>query len=167
MSSFWCCAQVQPSRLHVALNFLRLNNYTTYCPRLRGQRVIRQRVTRTSAPLFIGYVFTLITDGAWYTARWSPGVVRIVLTGDRPAVVPDALIDGLRRRERDGLIELPKPPRLKRGDPVKVSAGSFAGRLGLYDGQRPHERVAVLLALLGASVRVTLPKDDIERVVPS
>ena len=120
-----------------------------------------------SLELFLGYCFVLIVHDRWYAARWCPGVTRLVLAGERPAIVPDAIIDGLRQRERAGFIELPKPPRFKRGDPVKVSAGSFAGHLGLYDGQRPHERVAVLLALLGASVRVTLPKDDIERVVPS
>jgi hypothetical protein len=32
----------------------------------------------------------------------------------------------------------------------------------IYAGQAPHERVAVLLALLGGHQRVTLPKDYIE-----
>jgi transcriptional antiterminator RfaH len=164
---YWAAAQLRPNRTRLALRLLDLNGYQTYCPRVRERRVIRQRVVVAQPELFPGYAFILIVHERWYAARWCPGVTRIVLAGDRPAIKPDDIIDGLRQRERNGLIELPKPPRFKRGDPVKVSAGSFAGHLGLYDGQRPHERAAVLLALLGASVRVTLPKDDIEPVVPS
>src|SRR5262249_33626311 len=37
----------------------------------------------------------------------------------------------------------------------------FTGHLALYAGMAPHERVAVLLALLGGQTRVTLPKGDI------
>jgi transcription antitermination factor NusG len=62
------------------------------------------------------------------------------------------------------LIELPRPRGLHVGDPVRVLRGPFVGKLGLYAGQAPHERVAVLLALLGGQQRVTLPKGDIEAI---
>ena len=74
-----------------------------------------------------------------------------MLAGERPAVVPDAVIAEIRSRERDGLIELPKPPGFKRGYCVRIVAGAFDGHLALYQGQTAHERVAVLLRLLGAS----------------
>ena len=65
-------------------------------------------------------------------------------------------------RERNGLIELPKRPGLKPGDQVWILQGPFAGHLGLYAGMRAHERVLVLLALLGGQQRVELAKDDVE-----
>jgi hypothetical protein len=34
--------------------------------------------------------------------------------------------------------------------------------LGLYAGMRPHERVEVLLAVLGSQQRVILPRSSIE-----
>ena len=74
------------------------------------------------------------------------------------------MIDELKQRERNGLIELTKAPRFKPGDPVKVTRGAFTGHLALYDGQTSHERVAVLLALLGGRVRVELPEADVEAV---
>jgi hypothetical protein len=40
----------------------------------------------------------------------------------------------------------------------------YCGQLGLYAGQRPHERVLVVLALLGGQQRVELAKDAIELV---
>jgi transcription antitermination factor NusG len=78
------------------------------------------------------------------------------------ARVPDTVIDGLRASERDGLIELPKPPRFQRGDKVRVTSGAFIDRLAVFDGQTAHQRVAVLLRLLGGERRIELPEDGIE-----
>ena len=85
------------------------------------------------------------------------------MAGDAtPAAVPDSVIDGLRASERDGLIELPKPPRFRRGDKVRITDGPFREHLALYDGQTAHQRVAVLLRLLGGERRVELPEDAVE-----
>jgi transcription antitermination factor NusG len=84
------------------------------------------------------------------------------MDGVRPARVADQVIDDLRKRERNGLIELPQRSELKPGDRVRVLHGPLAGQLGLYAGQRPHERVLVLLALLGGPQRVELAKDAVE-----
>ena len=75
----------------------------------------------------------------------------LIMAGDGPARVPDAVIAELRARERDGLIELPKPPALQPGDRVRIISGPFSDHLALYEGQTAHERVAVLLQFLGAS----------------
>ena len=82
----------------------------------------------------------------------------------RPARVADQIIDDLRKRERNGLIELPKRPALQPGDQVQILQGPFAGQLGPYAGMRPHERVLVLLALFGGQQRVELAKDAVETV---
>ena len=86
------------------------------------------------------------------------------MDGIKPARVADQVIGDLRARERNGLVELPKRSGLQPGDHVRVLHGPLAGQLGLYAGQRPHERVLVLLALLGGQQRVELAKDAIELV---
>jgi transcriptional antiterminator RfaH len=112
--------------------------------------------------LFPSYIFVLIV-AQWHAARWAPGVIRLVMAGDaKPARVPDAIIAEIKARERDGLIELPKPPGLQRGDAVRVVLGPLQGLLGLYEGMKPHERVAVLLQILGGQQRVELPSNAIE-----
>ena len=109
-------------------------------------------------PLFPGYAFVAIML-QWHAARWCPGIRGMVMDGDKPAKVPDAVIDDLKKRERDGLIELPPPPGLQRGDRVRIVRGAFAGQLALFDGMRSHQKVpAVLLQLLG---HVELPKGDV------
>jgi transcription antitermination factor NusG len=50
-------------------------------------------------PLFQGYIFVLVTL-QWHAVRWSRGIVRIVMDGDRPALCPDDVIAELRGRAR-------------------------------------------------------------------
>jgi transcriptional antiterminator RfaH len=158
---FWACAQLQPQRERLALHTLTLRGYSTYLPRLRQHRVSRGRRIETTPALFPGHAFVLI-ELQWHTARWAPGVTRIVLDGAAPARVPDAVIAEIRSRERDGLVVL--PPRLKRGDPVRILRGPFHERLAIYDGMAPHERVAVLLSVLGTPRRLTLRGGDVEAI---
>jgi transcriptional antiterminator RfaH len=162
--SYWCAAQLDATRVRLALHCLEQFGFRTYAPRLRQHRVSRGRKIETTPLLFTSYVFVFIVDH-WWVAHRTPGVIRLVRDGDCPARVPDVIIAELKQRERNGLIELTEPPpRFKPGDPVKVTSGAFAGHLALYDGQTPHERVAVLLALLGGRVRVELPEAGIEPV---
>ena len=65
----------------------------------------------------------------------------------------------------NGVIELPEPPpRLRPGAHVRVTDGPFQGHLGLCAGMAPHDRVVVLLSLLGSKTRVTLSAGDVEAV---
>src|SRR5262245_28925170 len=162
---YWAAAQLQPSRTRLALHCLALAGFVTYTPRLRVRRARRGRDVEAAPLLFPGYAFVAI-ELQWRAAHYCPGVLRLVQDGQQPARVPDAVITELRGRERDGLIELPKPRVLRVGDPVRVLRGPFAGHLALYDGMQPRDRVAILVALLGGQQRVTLPKVDIE-IVPT
>jgi transcriptional antiterminator RfaH len=155
--TFWACAQLEGNRERLALHCLKLGGFTTYSPRLRERRLVKGRQITVTLPLFPRYAFVWI-ELQWHAARWCPGVIRLVLDGDKPAKVPDTVIDDLKRRERNGLIELPPPPGLQRSDRVRIVRGAFAGQLALFDGMRPRERVAVLLQILG---RVELPKGDV------
>jgi transcriptional antiterminator RfaH len=163
---FWAAAQLQPRRDHLALHFLHQAGFEIYAPRLRERRTVRGRKVVATPLLFPGYVFVLI-ELQWHTARWTPGVIRLVMDGVAPAVVPDLVVTELRAREVGGLIELPVPPRFHRGDRVRIRHGAFVDRIGVVAGMKPHERVEVLLTLLGGQRRVTLPVDAIEPAVLS
>src|SRR5215831_15293756 len=132
---YWAAAQLQPQRERLALHFLAQAGFKTYAPRLRERRtVVGRKVIRTPL-LFPGYLFVLV-ELQWHAARWSPGVARIIMDGAAPARVPDAVIAEIKQRETGGLIEL--PPRLKRGDSVRILRGPFREHLALYQGQNGH-----------------------------
>ena len=156
---YWAAAQLQPQRTNLALHCLALAGFEIYHPRLRERRIAHSRRGETQSPLFPGYAFVAI-ELQWRAAHYCPGVVRLVTDGSQPARVPDTVIAEIRSRERRRLIEL--PPRLQHGDRVRVLRGPFREHLALYDGQAPHERVAVLLSLFSGQRRVTLPRDDVE-----
>jgi hypothetical protein len=113
---------------------------------LRDQGTVSQLSVHRSSPTVV--------------ARWSVGVVRLVAhrSGGEPTCVGDDVVDALRQRERDGLVVLAPAPGLRRGDPVRITRGIFTGELALYDGMRPHDRVGLLLRVLG---RVELPAGDV------
>src|SRR5262245_40151893 len=145
--SYWAVVRLEPHREQLALRCLGLAGYETYFPRLREHRISHGRRIEIRPPLFPGYCF-LTVDAQWYAARWSIGVIGLIMDGIRPARVADQIIDGLRKRERNGLIELPKRSGFKPGDKVRILQGPCVGRLGLYAGMRARERVLVLLALV-------------------
>jgi transcriptional antiterminator RfaH len=160
----WVCAKIEPQRERLALHFLALNGFESYCPRLREQVRIRGRKVVRTPPLFRGYAFVLIVS-AWWTVRWSPGVSGLIMNGEQPAVVSDQIIDEIRSRERNGLVELLVKPRgLRPGTRVRVTSGPLSERIGMLALLKPHERVIVLLNLLGGDQRVDLAMNAIEAV---
>jgi transcriptional antiterminator RfaH len=163
MTSYWAVAQLQPNRTALALQMLAQEGFTVYAPKLRERRTIRGRREDSEVSLFPSYAFIRI-ELQWHAARWCPGVTRLVMDGLQPAKVPDAVIEDIRSRERNGAVELPKRA-LRYGDRVRILAGPFRGHLAIYADMSAHERVAVLLQILGGSQRVTLPQRDVEAVM--
>jgi transcriptional antiterminator RfaH len=159
---YWAAAQLQASRAGLAQICLRQAGYEIYVPRLREPRTAHGRKVVRTPLLFPGYLFVLI-ERQWHSARWAPGVVRLVMNGIGPAAVPDGVIADLKGRETGGLIDLPQPPKFRPGDRLRVVSGPFAGLTGQYRGQKPRERVEVLLAILGGSQRVILAADAVEQ----
>ena len=149
--SYWATVQFHGSHERLALHCLGLAGFQIWCPRIRERRIICGRKAVVTPALFPGYVFVLI-QLQWHAIRRTPYVVRLIMHGDQPARVPDRVIDELRGRERNGVIALPEPPpRLRPGARVRVTTGPFQNHLGLCAGMAAHERVIILLSLLGSS----------------
>lgn len=155
--AYWSVAQTESQREGVAAKFLSKNDYETYLPKIVAKAGVRARVV----PLFPTYIFVRIDDH-WWSIKRTIGVLRVLMWGDKPAVIGDKIVGAIQRREgENGLVKLPKPPGLARGQTVVIRAGSFAGRVGVYDGMAGADRVRVLLNLLGRLVPVTLAIADV------
>jgi transcriptional antiterminator RfaH len=160
--AFWCAAQLDSGHVAYALHCLERLGYETYAPRLRTVRVFHGRKIERLALLFPSYAFVAIAVH-WHEARRAPAVVRLVMAGDAPAQVPDAVIAELRAREQNGAIELVKPPaRFQCGDEVRIIRGPFERRAAIFAGMGGHARVAVLLDILGGTQRADLAADAIQ-----
>jgi transcriptional antiterminator RfaH len=152
-----------PSKAALALHCLSAAGFQIYYPRLREQRRSYGRKIEVRPPLFLNYVFIRI-ELQWYRARWTAGVSKILMGGDgRPAIVSEGVVSEIKARERDGLVELPKP-LLVPGAKVRILAGPFRDHLAIFADMRPRQRCEVLLQLLGGAHRMTMPAGDVEVV---
>ena len=157
----WIVARTEPQREQTARRFLELGGFSVYIPVVRerdSRRIVRLR------PLFPSYAFVAFQNGRWWDARWCVGVAALIMSGGGPAQLGDHVINEIKGRERNGAVELPRRETFRAGDRVRIMAGVFNGHLGLFQGQLPRERIAILLSWLGTQRRVELPKSDVEVV---
>jgi transcriptional antiterminator RfaH len=159
--AYWTAARFQPQRERLALHCLALRGFECYAPRIRlpKPRHVHRSFFQAGSPpplLFPGYVFIVI-ELQWHQAHHCPGCIGLIMDGIQPARVPDGVIEEIRGRERGGLISLPKAPSgstdPKPGDRVRVRSGPLTGLYGIHVGMKPHERIAVLLQLLGGQLK--------------
>ena len=160
----WIVARTESQREQTARRFLELAGFSVYVPYIHERYSKGGHRSKRLRPLFPSYAFVALQNGRWWDARWCVGVAAVIMSGDAPAQLGDDIIDGIRGRERDGLIELPKRPGFKPGDQVRILHGPFTDHLAIFADMRPRQRVEILLQLLGGEQRVTLAQKDIEVV---
>lgn len=157
----WTVLQCQPNTEgRVRIQLVR-QSYETYCPLIRVR-------TNHAGLLFPGYLFVHSALQQWYPLFATPGVLRVLMAGHRPAQVEETVIAELRNREdKDGFVRLPRRPAMRPDQPVRIIAGSFAGLCGLYQQSTSEQRIRILLDLLGRKVRVDLPTTSVEELTTS
>ncbi|MBB4368410.1 transcriptional antiterminator RfaH [Bradyrhizobium sp. cir1] len=162
MDMRWYVVQTQVNGEGRAAHNLLQQGYHIYLPRYLKRRRHARKVDFVAKPLFPRYMFVAVdTVGQrWQTIQSTRGVSHLVCKGDEPAVVPDGVLGELKAREDErGFVRLSAGPSFARGDKVRVLAGSFMNSAGLFDGMGDHDRVAILLDMLGRMVRVHLDVD--------
>lgn len=131
-------------------------------------RTTRPRPGYTTVPLFPSYLFAHLNLD-YMDVRiilWTPGLRRIVAFDNRPAVVPDTVIEYIRHRveEIDAYGGLPTHD-FKPGDRVFICSGPLAGLEGIFEGPLgPAERVRVLIEFLGRLTTASIPVECLERL---
>jgi transcription termination/antitermination protein NusG len=117
-----------------------------------------------NVPMFPGYVFLndALDKTAHVEARKARGVVRILGDGwDRPAWVPEAEIESIRRVVDSRLPTLPHP-YLREGRQVRIIAGPLAGLEGILVKARPEKGLLILsVNLLQRSVAAEVDWTDV------
>jgi transcriptional antiterminator RfaH len=159
--SYWSVATTKPVREHGAAENLIRQGYEIYLPKYIA-RIGKEFKVKI---LFPRYIFVKIVD-QWHSINGTFGINRLIITNEnKPAVVPDEVIQELKSREdKKGLITLPQSGRFKQGENVKLAEGAFEGYIGLYDGMRDADRARVLIDLLGRKVTVEVSEKALTAV---
>lgn len=114
--------------------------------------------------MFPRYLFVHLDTASdnWAPIRSTLGVVSVVRFGQRPAAVPDSLIEDLRRREDEEGVQVLPAERYERGARVRITAGSLTGYEAIFLAKTARDRVQVLLAVLGRHTRTVVDLSAIE-----
>ena len=162
MGSRWYVVQTQVNGETKAEQNLLRQGYQIYLPRYLKRRRHARKVDFVAKPLFPRYLFVAIDMATqrWRSIQSTSGVSHLVANGDEPAVVPEGVVRALRAREdAKGFVKMEAGPAFAPGDKVRVLAGAFMDNSGLFNGMADHERVSILLDMLGRKVRVHLDAD--------
>lgn len=161
----WYVVQTQFRGEAQAARELANQAFEVFLPRYQKKCRHARKVTLVAAPLFPNYLFVRLNPQRqrWRSINGTRGVIRVIASQDGPIPVPDALIAILHRRlDPQGFVTMSLRPNFVPGDAIRIRSGSFAEAIGLFDGFRDHDRIAVLLELLGGRVRVVLDEDLVE-----
>ncbi len=159
LSRRWFVAHTHPRAEAKATWHLARQGFDIYFPRYLKRRRHARKIETVVAPLFPRYLFVAVDIAIqpWRSIHSTVGIARLVCNGDKPATVPDGIVDALKSREdADGFVKLDGRPMFRLGDKIRVLDGAFGDCLGLFERVSERERVTILLDLLGRKVRVVL-----------
>ena len=154
----WFCIRTQPKHEHIAASNLRLlEDITVFNPRIRARKATRRGPVWFTESLFPNYLFLhCCLDESLNEIRYTSGVSTIVHFGYRFPVVPDEVVEDLRRMMNGRELQI-VDPELEPGDDVTVADGRFLGMDAVVLRVMPAKaRVQILLEFLGRATPVEL-----------
>ncbi len=138
----------------------------TFLPQMRTRRIRNGVLSPAIVPLFPCYLFALFDlESSLYRVLHTVGVTGIVCAGSTPSEVDPSIICEIKARGCDGIIEIPHRT-FSPGDRLRVTEGPMEGFAGIFEHYRSgSKRVALLLNVVGASMKVVVPVTSIAAVV--
>jgi transcription antitermination factor NusG len=157
----WLAAYTRSRHEQHVANQLQLKDLEFLLPTFQHWTRWSDRIKRSQAPLFPGYIFVHVSDGERVPVLETMGVVHLVCIAGKPAVLPDAEIERLRLcASRPGDVE--PHPYLRIGHRVRVTHGPFAGWEGTLLEKQNSFRLVVAIDQIQRSVAVNLHGADLE-----
>lgn len=152
--SAWYLLQCKPRQDLRALEHLQRQHYRCFLPTCQRERVVRGIRKLSEEPLFPGYLFIYLEEGAnWAPLRSTRGVARLVSFGGLPLPVESTLIAQLQERS----IRKTAQQLLQPGDTIRISEGPFAELDAIFLCMEGEQRVVLLMKLLQREQQVRLP----------
>lgn len=150
-SANWYAIHTKPHKEHAVELYLQSRGIDTFLPVLKADgRDGRQPAAR---PFFSCYLFASMDFDRvpLSSINWAPGVNRVVSFGGLPAVVPQEVVDWLRRRlEQVDPRDYHRGRPLAPGDRLRVTKGPLRGLEAIFDQRLSSSaRARVFVEILG------------------
>jgi transcriptional antiterminator RfaH len=164
MTLSWYAVYTQPSKESLAAQHLRNQGFEVYLPQYQKLRRHAGRTDIVATPLFPRYLFAGLEAERqrWRSVNGTRGVVGLVMFGEKPTPVPQAVIDEIRGREdATGYVRL-NGPTFQRGQALRIVEGPMTDTQAIFEEQVDGNRAILLVSLLGRMVRTRMPLRQIE-----
>lgn len=161
----WYVVHTQSQAEDRALWHLQNQGFRCFLPRIRKLRRHARKVEPGLFPLFPRYLFVNFARETtrWRTINGTRGVVSLLANGPTPLPVPRGMVENLMAQcDESGITALSAFGTFTKGLKVRITSGIFTGQAGEIVLTRGHDRVQVLLHLLGVQTPVELPSYAVE-----
>ncbi len=155
----WYLVRTKPQKERWVQDQLKNVAAEAFLPLLRSRTRCFGRMMTIVKPLFPCYLFARFNlKERYFDVKYTAGVHSLVSVGGEAVVVPVSIVEEIKRRGTDGIVEMPQR-RLDPGQKIRIVDGPFRDIEAIFDRYLSgSERVAILLDVIGAStIRVVLP----------
>ena len=160
----WLALQTKPRSEQKIEYMLRQKGYESFTPMYRRKRRWSDRIVEIDSPLFPMYVFCRLNPSMQNKAISTPGVIRIVGFGGKPAPVAAEEIEALQLLSQSKYLR--EPWRyLPDGTAVLVETGPLTGIQGTICQDESKRRLVISITLLQRSVAIQLDDETVITVV--
>ena len=164
----WSAVYTHPNKELLASFHLQRQGYQTFFPVISKRVKHARKLIDRKISLFPCYIFVQLDP---MNDRWSPingtiGVRNLVMSGNRPALLPNGFVESL-GNELAGKREVVSKqyPPLEADAVIKVQDGPFKGLVGQFEAMTGECRVRVLLEFLGGKVPVDIDRALVSSIV--
>ena len=151
----WYALQHKPAQGNRALEHLQNQEIDCFYPKITVEKIKAGKRTKKLEPLFPGYLFVNLeqTDPTWAKLRSTRGVVRIVSFANKPASIPDEVIQHIKA----SLDTVGEQGGIKPGQAVELDEGPFKGISAIFQAYDGEERAIVLISFMQKQQTVKIP----------
>lgn len=162
----WYVIYTKPKSEHKVALWLSQRGIESYLPELKIS-ASSSIASVTKEILFPCYIFVKFSleDESLSSLQWIPGARKIISFDGKPAMIPDDMINEIRKNVELISEAKRKHPKsaIKSGTPVRIIEGPFQNMRAIFErATSSRERVQILLDILGSLNRVNIDVDALE-----
>ncbi len=165
-SDSWFALYTRHQHEKVAARSLEQKGIEAFLPLYRSVRQWTDREKELMLPLFPCYVFVRGILGRLVDVVSTPGAHHLISFGGKPAPIPEAEMEGIRRLVASRLPAQPYP-FLRCGDHARVIQGPLTGVVGVLTRWKGSDRLVLSVEMLQRSCAVEIAASQVEREVPA
>lgn len=156
----WYAVHVRSKAEKAVARGIREKGYEDFLPLYRSARRWSDRITRVDEPLFPGYVFCRADPVQRPLIITTPGIIRIVSFGDKPAIIPNREIDAITRALACTIGAEPCP-FLCQGQRARIRSGPLVGIEGMVVRTKGRYRMVLSVEALCRSMAIEVEADNV------